>query len=116
MNCRSPFSCPQILWILVVSIASSKPMGGRIDGMRLAIIDLPEPGGQSLADCAIPLQPLRRLFGRGIGPSLRKNRIRLGFGERSRVERARRLTLSRPARIVRPQRDWALHKRTIHLP
>src|SRR6202011_3694778 len=45
MNCRSPFNCPQILWILVVSIASSKPMGGRIDGMRLAIIDLPEPGG-----------------------------------------------------------------------
>jgi len=30
---------------LVVSIASSKLIGGRIDGTRFAIIDLPEPGG-----------------------------------------------------------------------
>src|ERR1700730_2523796 len=46
-------------------------------------------------------------------PSLRRNRIRLGFGEQSRVDWARQLTLSRPARIVRPQRDWSHHKRTI---
>ena len=36
---------PQMLWILVDSMASSKVSGGMIVGMRLAIMDLPEPGG-----------------------------------------------------------------------
>ena len=34
-----------MLWILVDSMASSSVIGGMIVGMRLAIIDLPEPGG-----------------------------------------------------------------------
>jgi len=38
-------STPATLWILVVSRASSKVKGGRIVGMRLASMVLPEPGG-----------------------------------------------------------------------
>src|SRR5438094_4437884 len=38
-------STPATLWILVVSSASSKVKGGRIEGMRLASMVLPEPGG-----------------------------------------------------------------------
>ena len=37
-------SLPATLWILVVSRASLKVRGGMMDGKRLAIIDLPEPG------------------------------------------------------------------------
>src|SRR6516164_7203575 len=36
-----------MLCILVVSIASRSVSGGRIDGIRFAIIDFPEPGGPS---------------------------------------------------------------------
>ena len=36
---------PAMLWILVVSIASSSDIGGIMVGMRLASIDLPDPGG-----------------------------------------------------------------------
>ncbi len=38
-------STPATLWILVVSRASSKVSGGRMVGMRLASMVLPEPGG-----------------------------------------------------------------------
>ena len=34
-----------MLWTLVVSIASRSVSGGKIDGIRFAIIDFPEPGG-----------------------------------------------------------------------
>ena len=34
-----------MLWILVVSIASSSAIGGMIVAMRFESIDLPEPGG-----------------------------------------------------------------------
>jgi len=36
---------PATLWIFVVSSASSKVSGGRMVGMRLASMVLPEPGG-----------------------------------------------------------------------
>ena len=34
-----------MLWIFVVSIASSNAIGGMMVAMRFASIDLPEPGG-----------------------------------------------------------------------
>ncbi len=36
---------PATLWILVVSMDSSKVIGGSMEGMRLASIVFPEPGG-----------------------------------------------------------------------
>src|SRR5271166_2017466 len=41
-----------MLWTLVVSMASRIVSGGKIDGIRFAIIDFPEPGG-----------PMQRIFG-----------------------------------------------------
>src|SRR5579884_3744917 len=38
-------SRPAMLWIFVVSMASSSDSGGMMVGIRLASIDLPEPGG-----------------------------------------------------------------------
>ena len=43
---REPdFSLPATEWILVVSRASCSVSGGRMDGSRFAIMDLPDPGG-----------------------------------------------------------------------
>ena len=41
----SPSRNPAMLWILVVSIASSSDIGGIIVGIRFDNIDLPDPGG-----------------------------------------------------------------------
>jgi hypothetical protein len=38
---------PQMLWIFVDSIASSRFIGGMIVANRFAIIDLPEPGDRA---------------------------------------------------------------------
>ena len=45
-------SSPQMLCTLVVSIASLRVSGGKIVGIRFAIIDFPDPGG-----------PMQRMLG-----------------------------------------------------
>ena len=42
------FSFPATLCICVVSRLSESDSGGRIEGKRFAIIDLPEPGGPTI--------------------------------------------------------------------
>src|SRR3954471_8582233 len=44
-NACSPFSIPAMLWIFVLSIASSSDIGGMMVAIRFDNIDLPEPGG-----------------------------------------------------------------------
>jgi len=44
MRAVFPSSFPATLCILVVSSASPIEKGGKMDGIRLAIIDLPAPG------------------------------------------------------------------------
>lgn len=41
----SPLSIPEMLWILVLSIASSSDIGGMMVAIRFDSIDFPEPGG-----------------------------------------------------------------------
>ena len=50
-----PASRPQVLWILVVSMASSSDIDGIREGMRFANIDLPEPGEPSMSRLWPPL-------------------------------------------------------------
>ena len=47
---------PATEWILVVSMASSKDMGGRMVGMRRASMVLPEPGGPIIRTLCPPAQ------------------------------------------------------------
>lgn len=48
-SARSGPRSPAMLWIFEVSIASSRLISGKMDGMRRAIKDLPEPGGPTIS-------------------------------------------------------------------
>ncbi len=50
----SPFNIPAMLWIFVLSIASSSDMGGMMVAMRFESIDLPEPGGPIMSRLCPP--------------------------------------------------------------
>ena len=56
-----------MLWILVVSMASSKVSGGRIPANRFASMVLPEPGGPIISTLWPPAAATcKRPLGRGL--------------------------------------------------
>ena len=118
--CSSPQpagSTPAMLWILVVSMASSKVSGGRMPASRLASMLLPEPGGPIIRTLC---EPAAATSMRALGHGLPAHIAEIGRARRVRVAVLRsghaRVKLFRPGQ----QRDHlrqvphAIHLDAVH--
>ncbi len=89
---RESSSTPATLWMRVVSIASSRDIGGRIVGMRFASMVFPAPGGPISRMLWLPAQATSSARFADIWPrtSRMSTRILAGLGEHlRRVHRER---------------------------